>query len=122
MAAVDQCLGERRVELEGSVVGVPGLERAAGPRQRQPAVEVYPCELGSTDGAGREVAGRLEESSLRIVAMAQDKPGPERGNVLAKASFSACSAPSRSPAGETARRQQRQVVAGGRRRSAADRA
>ena len=103
-----------RVGPEREVVGIAGGVQQPGPRQRQPAIEVDPGELRPLHGAGREVAGRLEESALRIVAVAHHEPGPERGAVEPEGLAQCVLGGARVAVGEQGRAEERPVVAGGR--------
>ena len=81
---VDQGLDEVRLQPERAIVGIPGVEQPAGPGEGQAPVEVGPGECRPSGGTHGEIAGRLEESSLGVVAVAQDEPGPEGGDIEAK--------------------------------------
>ena len=68
---VDQRLGELRLELERAVVGILGVEQAAGLGQGQSAVEVGPGELRARGGSRRR-----SRRPLRGIALVQSGNGP----------------------------------------------
>ena len=91
-----------------------GLEWSAGSRQRQPAIEVHPCEPRAADSTGGKVAGGFEKSPLRVVAMPEDKPRPERRDVESQGLFERLLCSQTIAGGEEACGQECQIVAGGR--------
>ncbi len=113
-ARFDQRLGECRVGPQGEVVGIAGGLQLPGPGQGQPAIEVDPGELRPLDGAGREVAGGLEEPALRVVAVAHHEPGPERRAVEPEGPTEGVLGGVGVAVGQQGRAEQSPVVAGGR--------
>src|SRR5262249_24371644 len=53
--AVDECLGEAGVKLDGSIVCVLGIEKVPGPGEGKCAVEMSPGEPRTAYGTGGEV-------------------------------------------------------------------
>ncbi len=76
--AIDQGLGKAGLDLSRFVVGVQRADQAAGLGEGQASVEVHPGELRSAHRADGEVTRRFQKPALGVVAVPQEKPGPER--------------------------------------------
>ncbi len=97
------------------LIGLSGLDQPAGTGQGQPPVHPGPGEPGRQHGADGEVAGRLGEPSLVVVAEPQREPAPEPPGVEADRLEQGRLGPVGLPLGQQRRADQVEVAPGGRR-------
>ncbi len=79
--AVDQSLGKVGLDLERTVIGVASADQATGLGEGQTAIEVGPGKRRTADRTDGEITGCFQKSALGVVAVPQEKPGPQRGPI-----------------------------------------